>query len=85
MQKAESKQALNAVTEYFAQHKDSKHYVAKVPISANSKAISDAIKHVQTKNKDKTVYLFAADEGEGKVIHGCYVSEVCSSPRRRLE
>ena len=75
-QKAESKKALDAVTEYFAQHKDRKQCIAKVPISANNKAISDAIKHVQTKNKDKTVYLFAADEGEGKVIHGCHVSEV---------
>ena len=76
VQKAESKKALDAVTEYFAQHKDSKKYIAKVPISANVKAISDAIKYVQTKDKAKTVYLFAADEGEGKVIHGCHVSEV---------
>ena len=76
VQKAETKKALDAVTEYFAEHQDSKQYIAKVPISANNKAISDAIKHVQTKNKDKTVYLFAADEGEGKVIHGCHVSEV---------
>ena len=76
VQKAETKKALDAVTEYFAEHKDSKQYIAKVPISANNKAISDAIKHVQTKNKDKTVYLFAADEGEGKVVHGCHVSEV---------
>lgn len=82
VQKAESKKALEAVTEYFAQHKDSKQYVAKLPITANSKAISDAIKHIQTKNKDKTVYLFAADEAEGKVIHGCHVSEVRFPPPR---
>lgn len=80
VQKAESKKTLDAITDYFAQHKDSKKYIAKVPISANNKAISDALKHVQTKNKDKTVYLFAADEGEGKVIHGCHVSEVILSP-----
>ena len=85
VQKAETKKALDAVTEYFAKNKDSKQYIAKVPISANNKAISDAIKHVQTKNKDKTVYLFAADEGEGKVIHGCHVSEVSSPFHCRIQ
>ena len=78
VQKAESKKALDAITDYFSAHQDANRFVAKVPISANSKAISDAIKHVQTKNKEKTVYLFAADENEGKVIHGCHVSEVCT-------
>lgn len=83
VQKAESKKALDAVTEYFTQNKDSKQLVVKVPIGANSKAISDAIKHVQTKSKDKTVYLFAANEGEGKVVHGCHVSDVSTlSPKR---
>ena len=83
VQKTEAKKALDAVTEYFAQHKDSKRYIAKVPISANNKAISEAIKYVQTKDKDKTVYLFAADEKEAKVIHGCHVSEVVLPPPRR--
>ena len=76
MQKAESKKVLDTINEYFSQHTHAKQLVVKVPISANSKAISEAIKHVQTKNKERTVYLFAADEREGKVIHGCYVSEV---------
>lgn len=81
VQKAESKKALDTITEYFSNHKDADRFIAKVPgISANSKAISEAIKYVQTKNKDKTVYLFAADENEGKVIHGCHVSEVCLCP-----
>ena len=80
VQKAESKKAVDTVTEFFAEHKDASHLVVQVPISANSKAIAEAIKHVQTKSKDKTVYLFAAGQNpsEGKVIHGCYVSEVCS-------
>ena len=77
MQKAESKKVLDAINEYFSKHPDAKRLIVKVPISANSKAISEAIKHVQSKDKEKTVYLFAADEREGKVIHGCYVSEVC--------
>ena len=75
-QKAESKKVLETMTEYFSANPDAKHLVVKVPISANSKAISEGLKHVQTKNKDKTVYLLAADEHEGKVAHGCHVSEV---------
>ena len=78
-QKAESKKALDAINEYFTQHKDAKTAVLKVPISANAKAISEAIKHVQTKQKDTTVYLMAADSGDkkdGRLIHSCFVSEV---------
>ena len=75
-QKLEAKKALDAISEYFAQHKERKTLVLNLPISANAKAISEAIKHVQTKVKDKTVYLMAADKSEGRVIHSCYVSEV---------
>lgn len=50
--------------------------MVRVPISANSKAISEAIKTISSKNKGKTVYIFAADAAEGKVAHGCHVSEV---------
>jgi alanyl-tRNA synthetase len=48
--------------------------------SGVSKAISEAIKTVSGPKsglKDKSVYLFSA--GEGKVAHGCYVSEVSRS------
>lgn len=81
-QKVELKKAIETVTEYFKENADAKYLIARLPISANSKAVSDAIKHVQTKNKDKTVYLFAADPvdngADGKVIHACYVSPVRS-------
>ena len=90
MQKAESKKVLDTINDYFSSHPGAKQLIEKVPISANSKAISEAIKHVQTKNKEKTVYLFVSDEREGKVIHGCYVSEVhllenCPSYQRLTE
>ncbi|MCJ1468967.1 Alanine--tRNA ligase [Pseudocyphellaria aurata] len=79
-QKAESKKALDAVSEFFSQPENAerKQLVAKLPISANAKAISDAINQVKTKSKDKSVYLFAADATGGKVIHGCHVSEEAS-------
>lgn len=77
-QKAESKKALDAVTEYLAQpaNEGKKALVLRLPISANAKALSEAINFVKTKRKDTNVYLFAADEADGKVVHGCYVSEV---------
>lgn len=75
LQKADAKKALDAITSFFNENKDRKDFVAKVPVTANQKAISEAVNHVQKKNKDKTVYLFAVVDG--KVIHGCHVSEVC--------
>ena len=81
-QKAESKKALDTVTEFFGrpENRESKQLVIQLPISANAKAVGEAINHVKTKDKDKSVYLFAADLEEGKVIHGCYVSEVSFFP-----
>ncbi len=77
-QKVESKKALDAVTDFFAQpeNSDKKQLILRLPISANAKAISEAINYIKTKSKGKTVYLFAADAKGGKVAHGCHVSEV---------
>lgn len=79
-QKVESKKAVDTVTEFFGrpENRDTKQLVIQLPISANAKAIGEAINHVKTKDMDKSVYLFAADLEEGKVIHGCHVSEVSS-------
>lgn len=80
-QKAESKKAIEAVTSFFKaeENKDKTTFVGKLPISGNSKAISEALNHVKSKMGDKSVYLIAADgagvEG-GKVAHGCYVAAV---------
>lgn len=73
--KAENKKVLDTINDHFTANADSKKLVVRVPITANSKAISEALKTVSSKNKDKTIYLFAADED--KVAHGCHVSEVC--------
>ncbi len=78
LQKADAKKALDAISNYFGENKEETLFVAKVPVTANPKAISEAVNHVQKKSKDKTVYLFAVVDG--KVIHGCHVSEVGLSP-----
>lgn len=82
--KADNKRVLDTITDFFAKEENEakKHLVAKVEWSATvNKAISEAIKTVSGKGpmKDKSVYLFSANEEEGKVVHGCYVAEHFSS------
>ena len=77
-QKAEGKKALEFVQAFFKVNREATSLVTKLEISANAKAVGEAINHFKTKDKGKSVYLFAAD-GE-KVVHGCYVSEVSSHP-----
>jgi len=76
--KAANKKVLETVTNYFSaeENQDKKHLIVKLPFSTSGKAVAEAIKYVSTKSKDKTVYLIGADETEGKVAHGCHVSEV---------
>ncbi|KAI1857155.1 hypothetical protein JX265_011356 [Neoarthrinium moseri] len=80
-QKAESKTALDAVNSHFAkdENKEATHFIGHLPISANAKAVSDVLKHYQTKDKTKSVYLFGGSPKEGAVIHGVYVGTDLSS------
>ena len=79
--KAEQKKVLDSVTKYF-EDESKKFLVQKVDYSSNvSKTISDVVKTIsgpKSALKDRSLYLFAASPEEGKVVHGCYVSEVCS-------
>ncbi|KAK8851747.1 tRNA synthetases class II (A)-domain-containing protein [Apiospora arundinis] len=80
-QKAESKTALDAVTAHFAkdENKDANYFVGQLPISANTKAISEVMNHFKSKDKAKTVYLFGGSPAEGAVVHGVYVGTDLSS------
>jgi alanyl-tRNA synthetase len=82
MQKEESKKALDAVTEHFKAHEKDASAVIRLPVSGNSKIVADVIKHIQSKMKEKSVYVLAADGEDagtdGRVVHGCYVSPVSS-------
>lgn len=75
-QKAESKTALDAVLKHFETNEDSKWFVGRLPIGANPKALAEVVKHFQSKNKDKTVYMFGGSKEEGAVVHGVYVGTV---------
>lgn len=78
-QKEETKTAIDAITKYFADNTEAKVFVTKLPISASTKILSDVLKHVQTKAKDKAVYIFT-DDTDGKIAHGCHVAVHIPSP-----
>ncbi|EPY51753.1 cytoplasmic alanine-tRNA ligase Ala1 [Schizosaccharomyces cryophilus OY26] len=69
---AEQKEAVNMVVEYFKENPEAHFVVAKVPISANPKALSFALAHTKKNLKGKSVYLVASDNT--KVAHACLVS-----------
>jgi alanyl-tRNA synthetase len=76
-QKAESKTALDTVQGHFKKegHEESKWFVGHLPISANAKAISDVMTYYKTKDKERSVYVFAGSK-EDTVMHGVYVGTV---------
>ncbi len=76
-QKAESKTALDTVQDHFKaeENKDSKFFVGHLPISANAKAISDVMTYYKSKDKERTVYVFAGSKDDA-VMHGVYVGTV---------
>lgn len=71
-QKAEAKRVLDTVNEHFEKNKENKTAVLRMPVSAGSKAVQEAIKTISSKHKDKTVYILGA--ADDKVVHGCHVS-----------
>ncbi|KAJ5545326.1 Translation elongation/initiation factor/Ribosomal beta-barrel [Penicillium sp. DV-2018c] len=79
-QKLESKKAVDSITSYFEapENKDKSWLVVQLPISANAKAVSESLNHVKSKMQDKSVYLLASDSGQGRVSHGCYISQSLS-------
>ncbi|EGX91317.1 alanyl-tRNA synthetase [Cordyceps militaris CM01] len=74
-QKAESKTALDTVTKYFEDNKEAKWFVGRLPIGANAKALGDVVKHFQSKEKEKTIYLFGGSEEAGGVVHSVYIGQ----------
>ncbi|EUC48748.1 hypothetical protein COCMIDRAFT_86343 [Bipolaris oryzae ATCC 44560] len=76
--KADNKRVLDEVTKFF-EDENNKFMVKKLEWSSNvNKAISEVIKTIsgpKSALKDRSLYLFSASPEEGKVVHGCYVSE----------
>jgi alanyl-tRNA synthetase len=76
-QKAESKAAMDTVQGHFKKegNEDAKWFVGHVPVSANPKAVSEIISYYKSKEKEKSVYVFAGDKNDA-VFHGVYVGTV---------
>ncbi|KAL4752698.1 alanine--tRNA ligase [Aspergillus terricola var. indicus] len=79
-QKLESKKAVESITSYFAapENANKSWLIAKLPISANAKAVSECLAYVKTKLADKMVYVLASSLEDGRVAHGCYVPKAVS-------
>ncbi|KAK4188527.1 alanine--tRNA ligase [Podospora australis] len=75
-QKAESGIALKTVQEGLKEDKN--FFVGALPISANAKAISDVISHYKSKDKTRSVYVFAGSKDDA-VMHGVYVGSDLAS------
>ncbi|AAS52283.1 ADR363Cp [Eremothecium gossypii ATCC 10895] len=73
--KKEMKQTLDAVKEYFAANEDATFFVKSLDISANPKAVTEAVQYLKNSARDKTIYLFTGNDPEGKVAHGCFISD----------
>ncbi|KAG4306146.1 hypothetical protein PORY_000134 [Pneumocystis oryctolagi] len=75
--KEEEKKVIDFIKTYFSENPDKMYLVIKIPdISANMKVLSNAIGYVKENEKDKNVYLFAADQNQGgNIAHICYVSK----------
>lgn len=83
-QKAEAKVALDTVLQHFEQNKDAKWFVGRLPVGGNAKALTEVIKHVQSKDKEKTLYMFGGSKDEGALVHGVYVGTVSRPPLSAL-
>lgn len=76
IQKVQVDAAIHLVKTHFEQNKASTSFVVKLPpANSSAKVVMEAIKHVSSKYKDKSVYIIGVDDIT-KVAHGCYVSPV---------
>ncbi|KAH3902867.1 probable alanine--tRNA ligase [Saccharomycodes ludwigii] len=73
--KKQIKQTLDEVKKHFEENKDSTYWVKFIDIPTNAKAITEAINYIKSSDKDKSIYLFTGNDPEGKVAHGCYISD----------
>ena len=80
-QNEEKKKGLEALDEYFSKNKDATAAVLKLPLGGGSKAFNEVLKQINKTHKDKTVYVFAADDdGSGRVQHACVIAPVSLTP-----
>lgn len=72
--KNEIKQTVDEVKNYFEANKDATYFVKAIDIPTNAKAITEAVNYLKSSAKDKSIYLLTGNDPEGKIAHGCYIS-----------
>jgi alanyl-tRNA synthetase len=75
-QKVQVDAAIHLVKTHFEQNNASTSFVARLPANSSIRVVSEVIKRVSSKNKDKSVYFIGVDGATGKVAHGCFVAPV---------
>ncbi|GMM38577.1 alanine--tRNA ligase [Saccharomycopsis crataegensis] len=73
IQKEQSKKVLDEVKAHFAAPENA-YFVKYLDLSANAKLINECITFIKKSHKDKSLYLILGDKSEGKLAHGCYIS-----------
>ncbi|CCD25200.1 alanine--tRNA ligase NDAI_0E03830 [Naumovozyma dairenensis CBS 421] len=73
--KKEAKQTLDEVKTYFTENADAPYFVKFIDIPVNAKAITEAINYIKSSAKDKSIYLLTGNDSNGKIAHGCYISD----------
>lgn len=76
--KKEAKQTVDEVKNYFAENENSPYFVKFINIPVNAKAITEAINYVKSSAKGKSIYLLTGNDSNGKIAHGCYISDEAS-------
>ncbi|KAK4692244.1 alanyl-tRNA synthetase, partial [Lecanoromycetidae sp. Uapishka_2] len=76
MHKASLAAAMDLVNTYFGCNKASTSFVARLPVDVfSAKTVSECVKHVSSKQKDKSVYFIGVDSVTSRVAHGCSVAQ----------
>ncbi|KAG7810744.1 hypothetical protein KL921_002372 [Ogataea angusta] len=74
-QKADTKKALDAVKEFFAEHEDAPFLAKHIDISANAKIITETINMIKKENKQKSLFLITGQKDDARVAQGVYISD----------
>lgn len=74
--KKEAKLVLDEVKGHFTENPESQFFVKFIDVPANAKAITEAVNYMKTSAKDKSMYLITGNDPEGRVAHGCFISDV---------
>ncbi len=75
-QKANLAAAMHLIISHFEHNKANTSFVIKLPTSSfSAKTVSECVKHIFSKHKDKSVYVFGIDSVTSKAAHGCSVSQ----------